>query len=206
MAAVGTLGTAGAMVGVAAGLATDDMSNVVKYGAAGVAGGAAIGNVAASNAINAPKRIYDNVKERSSQARENYMSELYKDDPKAYKQYLNEKSDKEFLKSKEIKQQYAKEFGESNAENMMNQAIEYRKQGITDNKIIINAMKETSGEIGKTSATDSRRIAAAKLATGISGSKDIENMTKRLKAKGYNEKMVSENEEFVRSIKKIKYN
>ena len=67
-------------------------------------------------------------------------------------------------------------------------------------------MKETSGEIGKTSATDSRRIAAAKLATGISGSKDIENMTKRLKAKGYNEKMVSENEEFVRSIKKIKYN
>ena len=152
MAAVGTLGTAGAMVGVAAGLATDDMSNVVKYGAAGVAGGAAIGNVAASNAINAPKRIYDNVKERSSQDRENYMSELYKDDPKAYKQYLNEKSDKEFLKSKEIKQQYAKEFGESNAENMMNQAIEYRKQGITDNKIIINAMKETSGEIGKWAA------------------------------------------------------
>lgn len=205
---VGTtaMGATGAMVGVAAGLATDDMSNVLKYGAAGLTGGAAIGNIAASNAINRPARIVNSVRNSAVEAKERYNSAYYKDDPDAYKRYLNERSDKDFIKDKEIKKQYAREFGDSNAEKMMNQALAYRKQGITDNEIIIKAMKETSGEIGKTSATDNRRIAAAKLATGISGSKDIENMTKRLKAKGYDEKLVSENEEFVRSIKKIKYN
>ena len=206
MAGMAALGTTGAMIGVAAGLATDDMSNVVKYGAAGITGGAAIGNVAANNVISRPKIIAESIKAKRQEATEKYASELYKDDPDGYKDYLNRKSDNEFLTSKEIRKQYAREFGEENAVKMMRNALKYREQGITDNKIIINAMKESSGEIGKTDVTDSRRIAAAKLATGITGSKDIENMTKRLTAKGYDGKLVSDNEEFVRSIKEIKYN
>lgn len=199
-------GTAAGMVGVAAGLATDDYSNVVKYGLAGMAGGATVGNVVASNAINRPKQIVDSVNAKKAQLKSDYIKELYKNDPKGYQDALNAESDKEFMSNKEIRQQYAKEFGQENALARMEQAKEYRKYGITDDNIIINAMKETSGEIGKTDVIDSRRIAAAKLASGISGSKDIENMTKRLKSKGYNDKLVAENEEFVRSIKKLKYN
>lgn len=194
----GTLGT----IGLAAGLASDDFKNVGSYTAAAVAGGAVVGNIVADRTIKAPNSIKNMIQEK----RDEYAREYYKDDPKGYKQYLNEKSDKEFLKNKEIKQQYVEEFGESRASEMMTNAIEYRKHGITDNKLIIKAMKENSGDIGKTSVTDDRRIAAAKLASGISNSKDIENTVKRLKSQGYKDNVISQNEEFIRSIKNLKYN
>ncbi len=194
----GTLG----MVGLAAGLASDDFKNVGSYTAAAMAGGAAVGNIAADRAMKAPNNIKNMVQEK----RNEYAKELYKDDPAGYKKYLNEQSDKEFLRSKEVKQQYADEFGAEKANEMMQNALEYRRHGITDNKIIMKAMKDKTGEIGKTGATDSRRIAAAKLASGVQNSEDMEKMTKRLKKMGYNENLINQNEEFIRSMKKMKYN
>lgn len=194
----GTLG----MVGVAAGLASDDATNVLKYGAAGISGGALVGNVAAKGAMRAPSAMSQKI----NAAREEIARETYRDDPKGYKQYLNKRADKQFLNDKEVKREYEQAFGKSKAVEMMNNAIEYRTHGITDNQVIIKAMKETSGEIGRTSAIDPRRIAAAKLASGVTNSKDLENMTKRLKKQGFKQNIIDENEEFVRSIKGFKYN
>ena len=193
-----TLGT----VGVAAGLASDDFTNVLKYGGAAASGGAVVGNVAASRAMSAPSAISAKMQQR----RDELAREAYRDDPKGYKQYLNEQADKAFLSSKEIKRQYVDAFGESRANEMMNNALRYREHGITDNNLIIKTMKETSGEIGKTGAADNRRIAAAKLASGVSNGKDIKEMKERLKNQGYKDDMINQNEEFIRGIKGLKYN
>lgn len=194
----GTLG----MVGMAAGLASDDFKNVGSYTAAAIGGGALVGNIAANKVMKAPANISNKVEE----ARNAIAKERYKDDPNAYKQYLNDRADKAFLRDKEIEAEYATAFGETKAHEMMEYAIEYRRHGITDNKLIINTMKEKSGDIGKTDFADNRRIAAAKLASGVQNSKDIENMTKRLKNQGFNDKVINQNEEFIRSVKKLKFN
>ena len=198
--------TAGAVtlgsIGVAAGLASDDFSNVLKYGSAAASGGALVGNIAANKAMSAPSAISAKIQQR----RDELAREAYKDDPKGYKQYLNSQADKAFLSSKEIKRQYAEAFGESKAIQMMNNALQYRAHGITDNNLIIKTMKEDSGEIGKTSVTDNRRIAAAKLASGVSNGKDIKEMKERLKNQGYKDDIINQNEEFIRGIKGLKYN
>ena len=198
--------TAGAVtlgsIGVAAGLASDDFSNVLKYGSAAASGGALVGNIAANKAMSAPSAISAKMQQR----RDELAREAYKDDPKGYKQYLNSQADKAFLSSKEIKRQYAEAFGESKAIQMMNNALQYRAHGITDNNLIIKTMKEDSGEIGKTSVTDNRRIAAAKLASGVSNGKDIKEMKERLKNQGYKDDIINQNEEFIRGVKGLKYN
>ena len=198
----GTLG----MIGVAGGLASDNSMNVLKYGAAGLSGGALVGNVAANGVLNGVSKGPSSISQKVQAKRDEIAREAYKDDPKGYKQYLNEQADKQFLRDKEIRQQYANAFGDKEATTMMQNAIAYRQHGITDNEVIIKAMKETSGDIGKTDVTDNRRIAAAKLASGISNSKDIENMTKRLQKQGYKDDIIDQNEEFIRSIKGLKYN
>lgn len=201
-----TLATAGAVtlgtVGLAAGAATKDNKDMITYGlgaaTAGIGVGSALGNTLAN---------YPSIKDKVQQRRNEIKAEVYRNDPDGYEEYLNNQADKAFMKDKEIKMQYAQAFGSENARKMMNYARTYREHGITDDKLIIKAMKEKSGEIGKTdSPIDDKRIAAAKLANGISNSKDIENMTKRLHKKGYEQDVIDQNEEFVRSIKGFRYN
>lgn len=201
--------TAGAVgtVALGAGLATDDddYSTGIKYAALGIAGGAAMGNAIAGGAIKKVSGVKRTVN-RVQQASKNITLEQYKNDPQALKRIQNQEANKVFMEDKNIKQKYASEFGEKEVSKYMNAALEYRKYGIKDNDIIISAMKQRKGEIGKTSIVDKRRIAAAKLATGVSNSKDIQSMTDRLRKMGYDDKKISANEEFVRSIKKLKYN
>lgn len=208
MAAAGFAGGVGATMGVASGLASDDMSNVLKYGAAGLGGGMLAGDSAAKNAMNgiprAGKAVYDKV----NNAHDEYIKEQARieGDKSINKDYINQKSDEKFLKDKkEIREKYELEFGKANAKEKMRDALQYRKYGITDDDIIIKAMKSDSGEIGKTASTDPRRIAAAKLATGVDSSKDVDHMVDRLTKKGYNKKTISETEDFVRTIKDLKY-
>lgn len=202
-AAMAVVGGTSAMVAGAAGMATDKPTDVLTYGAGGLVGGTLVGKSIANRAIEAPSNINTKVQE----ARENIAREAYKDDPTGYKKYLNDRADKEFMRNKQIRAQYQEAFGSSRVDEMMENAKRYREHGITDNDIIIKAMKEKSGEIGATkSVTDNRRIAAAKLASGISNGKDIELMTKRLKNQGYKDNVINDNEEFIRSIRNLKYN
>lgn len=203
----GTLATAGAVtlgtIGLAAGAATDDNKDMITYGLGAATAGLGAGLGLGNTLVNHNFSMRDKVQQRRNEIKR----EVYKNDPKGYEEYLNEQADKEFMRDKEVKRQYTEAFGASEAKKMMTYAKAYREHGITDDKIIIKSMKEKSGVIGRTeSPIDDRRIAAAKLASGITNGKDIENMTKRLHNRGYEQNVIDQNEEFVRSIKGLKYN
>lgn len=191
----GTLG----MMGLAAGLATDDESNIGKYALAGIASGAAVGNSVANRAINTSGNLTDSIKQRTANVRQNIANKAFENDTKAYQAYINDRADKEFLKDKKVQEKYAQEFGKENATEMMNAAIAYRERGVTDDEIIIKAMKQKSPVLGD--VTDDRRISSAMYASKISDEKGIERMSKRLKEKGVSEKTIKEQEQIVRNIR-----
>lgn len=183
-------------VGLAAGIASDDYKNVLTYGAAGIAGGNIIGDSMVNKAINTSGNIYNG----AQKVNDNVIKEMYKNDPKGYKEYLNKQSDYEFLRNKQIKQQYAEAFGKDNARQMMEAAIKYREHGVTDNDLIIKTMKQSSPSLG-TKVNDDRRIVAAKLASNVNNEKDLETVSKRLKQKGVTDNKVKEQEDIIRNIR-----
>lgn len=200
MAGAATLGAAGATMGIAAGLATDDMTNVIKYGAALGAGGTVAGSAIVKNTSELTQKMAN----AASKAHNNYRRE--RDTPEEYKQYLNKKADKEFRKNKEVQEKFEQEFGRTEAKDKIEDAMEYRKNGVTDTDLIIKAMKLDSGAIGKTESTSKERIAAAKLASGVSSAKDVNSMQSRLEKKGYDKKIVEQNMEAVRKLKGLENN
>ena len=190
----GTLG----MVATAAALA-DKNKNLLTYGIAGMSGGAVIGKIASDKAFNIPQSA-QNIDNRIQNAKNDIVKEALKNDPKEYKQYLNDKADQEFLNNKKIKQKYIDGFGENRANEMMNSAIKYRKHGVTNDDIIIKAMKQKSKSLGEDPASDGR-IVAAKLALNVNNEKDMETIVKRLKDRGVQEKNIKEQEKFIRNIR-----
>ena len=182
-------------IGIAAGLATDNDMNILKFGAAGVTGGAMAGSTLASRSMNAPGNIgnwYDNRKQE-------VIKEAYKNNPKEYKKYLNQVADQQFLRDKEIRQKYKEAFGNENINQIMNNAITYRQHGITDDSVIIKAMKQNSPSLGDNLDSD-KRIVAAKLASKIKSESDMEKTLKRLKEKNIPENVIREQERILRNM------
>lgn len=160
------------LAGVAAGLASDDYSNVFKYGAAGGAIGYAAGSTVASKASN----TINSAKDLASNVKEDYYKNRYGID---YEDVLNIKKDDKFVKDKKAQKLYKKQLGikdEQKLKEVMEAARKYREYGITDDETIIKAMRlQDYGEI------DSKeRILLAKLASQTSSEKDIESHAKRL--------------------------
>lgn len=198
-AATLTMAGAGATIGVAAGLASDDYTNVLKYGLAGAGAGGAIGKVGANAVAKIPSGV-SNAYRKVSGGVDNIRERYYKYEGKErYQEFLNKQSDKVFNKSKEVKEQYQKAFGEE-YKKAMEKAMEYRKHGVTDNQVIIKAMKSKTKGVGKDYA-DSKRIAAAKLAKNVSTEKDVETIGNRLKDKGVSEAQIKQQKEMLRDIK-----
>lgn len=190
-----TLGT----IGIAAGLASDDYSNVAKWGAAA----AGIGGTLGSTASRLPSQAYRKTSTTLNNVKEQFQREYYT--PAEYKQKQNERLDKEFMKDKEVQTKYRNEFGRDSYKKVMEQAKEYRRHGITDDDVIISAMKAKS-KFATDNYADPRRIAAAKLVTKqVSNEKDIENMQKRLKEKGISNNQINDQSNMIRQILKIKY-
>ena len=204
MAGAATLAGVGATVGVAAGLATDDMTNVAKGAAAGITGGAVAGDVIAKNTMNGIPRAGHAIADAANRGADAYRQQ--RDDPEQYQAYLNQKADNEYRKSKETQDKFTKAFGASESKERIEQSIRYRQNGVTDTDLIIKAMKLDSGAIGKTASTSKERIAAAKLASGVSNSKDVNSMQSRLEKKGYNKQLVEQNMEAVRKLKGLENN
>ncbi len=122
----GTLGT----IGVAAGLAGDEYSDVAKYGLTGIAGGYAVGKGvygAAEGLLTGAKNGVGNVKDAFQ---EGYYGDKYED----------VKADKEWNKSKEVEKNLKKEF-EGNWKQVKKMQMELRKLGITDQKELNTASK-----------------------------------------------------------------
>ena len=185
----GTLGT----IGVAAGLASDDYKNVLTYGAGAATIGSGIGNSLAEKTIRMPSRVYM----KGAEIADTYKQGAYSKDQ--YQKLVNRKLDREFLRDKENQELYKAKFGKE-YKVAMEKAIEYRKEGVTDNNTIIKAMTVKSRNASKDLA-DKRRIVSAKFASQVSNEKDVETLQKRLKEKGIKEPQIKDQADMIRKIK-----
>ena len=130
LALMGAGATTLGMIGLTAGLATGDDKNILKMGAAGVAGGAFLGKEISKQtgaAVQGGKNLKDSYQK-------GYLGDEYKD-----KQ--NEKLDKQWMKSEETKQHFIQKYGEENWKEKLQEALELRKQGITNQNDIDRAIK-----------------------------------------------------------------
>ena len=194
-------------IGVAAGLASEDYGNVLKYGAAGATAGTSLTGAV----INKGKDLPSNIYRKATNIKDEYVKNYYKDDPAAYKEYMNEQSDMAFMKDKNVQQLYKDKFGEREVDDgkgrkvkeyqlAMEKAKKYREHGITDNDVIIKAMKANVKGVNK-DWDSKQRIAAAKYANQVSNEKDIESMSKRLKDRGIRQEQINAQEDMLRQIR-----
>ena len=127
----------GAMIGAAAGLATDDYSNIAKLGAAGAGAGLLAGKKTVDAAKFAKEKGAAFGKERIEDFKEGYNG------PERYaekmKEKANEKSDKEWKKDKDVIARFQREYGKEYKEKM-DKAMDLRKAGITEQKDIESAL------------------------------------------------------------------
>ena len=122
-----------------------------------------------------------------------------------YQKMVNEKADREFLRNKEIQEKYKDKFGEE-YKKAMQAALQYRKHGILDNNIIINAMKakpkQGSTRVSKNWA-DQRRIYAARLAKYVNSEKNVREIGDQLKSKNVTQAEIEEQQHLIRQIKDL---
>ena len=140
MARRGIIGATGAMaagtIGLAAGVATGDVGNAVKYGAAGAAAGYMGANYVGEKALSGEKNI----------------RETFKEGAIGQQEYNNLKSDKEFYSSKEFREMVnnhdlmQNKRGAGRTKAMRNAVQVYRDNGITDTGKIQTAMKSGLSE------------------------------------------------------------
>ena len=122
-----TLGT----IGIAAGLASDNIEDVAKYGLAGVAGGFAVGKTAASSVGN----LASNVKGGAGGIKDTFQQGYYGED------YEAKKADEEWLKSKDVKNHLKLQFQEEWKIARETQKQLREQAGITDQKDLDTATK-----------------------------------------------------------------
>lgn len=195
------------MIGVAAGLASEDYTNVIKYGAAGATAGSALVGAAINKGKELPSAVY----RKTTAIKDEYKKNLYKDDPSEYKEYMKAESDKAFMKDKNVQRLYKDKFGTAKVDDgsgrqvekyklAMEKAKKYREHGITDNDVIIKAMKANVKGVSK-EMDSNQRIAAAKYANQVSNEKDIQTMSDRLKKRGVSQDKLAAQEDMLRQIK-----
>lgn len=186
---------------IAGALASDDDANITKYVPTAAAIGLGFGGNVADKVVNLPSNAY----RKGSDAIDAYRQQSYSQEQ--YQKLKNRKLDNEFMRSKENQELYRQKFGEDKVSNSdgkqvaayelaMEKALEYRKHGVTNNDIIIKAMKVNSNDWA-----DRRKIVSAKFASQVSNEKDIETLQKRLKDKGIKEPQIKEQSDMIRKIR-----
>ena len=197
--AKGALGAAVGTVGVAAGVASGDWSNIAAYGATAATVGAQLGN-AATNVVSKSASALKGV-------RDEYRKQRYTNDE--IKKMQNDKLDEEWRKDKDVIKMYQEKFGKENYTQAMDDAMEYRRQGITDDKVIIAAqkLKGLSSDEGKTEKQINRasqeRIALAKAATIVKSDDAMKDFSERLKDNGIADEKIKEVRKNIRIINKM---
>ena len=99
----------------------------------------------------------------------------------------NSRADKEFMKDKEAKKLYRDKLGLKSAQEVkkaMEAAKEYRRNGITDDKIIIKAMKLDNSAYGEGYATRDKMIVAGLASETGNDNKKIKQVQDRLVERG----------------------
>lgn len=152
----GTLMGAGAVAGFTASLVSDDFSNALKYTATGAGAGALMGS--GVNAI--PDGVESIAGDISSGVDDLYEATHTKDENEARQ---NRILDKQALKDPERLRKYQEELKVSKKEAqriMKEEAQKYREAGVTDDKLIIKAMKASKDDFGADRASNQRILLA----------------------------------------------
>lgn len=199
VAVKGTLAGAGMIAGVAAGLVSDDFSNVFKYGAAGVGAGLVAGNGVTNFAgslgsfgdglIEAAEREYEATHtDEEIEARQNKIAD---------KQALNDsKRLRTYQQKLNVDKKEAKRI-------MKEEAQKYREAGVTDDSTIIKAMQYQDNNLGS-ERDSSKRIALAAMASKIGDdSKKLGELTKGLREKGISDEDIKTYNEAIKKMNHI---
>ncbi len=178
------LGSAvGVGVGAAMGIASGDITKIGQYGAVGYSAGKAVGTVGGNAITKGGAAIGSGAKS----VKTGYQKEKY---GAKYDQYQKEKEDKKFMKDREARDYYAKQFSDvlsqqgskeerkQKLNEIMEQATEYRREGVTDNAIIARAMK-----LNKDKPTSNESKLAAVVATKANDIKGLEPYQKQIASK-----------------------
>ena len=190
------LGVAAGTVGVAAGLASANDSNILSWGGAGLAAGWAAGSAGsniAGNVARSAGNIKDNVVSTYTVAAKG---------EKAEKERQQAIEDKEAMKDKERQKLYMNKLNipKSQVKQVMQEAQEYRKSGITDDKLIIKAMQADDEKFGPGRANEERIILAGLASEVGNDNKKIKDLESRLKERGLSDKDVNK---FIGGIREI---
>lgn len=199
MVAKAATATAMGTVGVAAGLASGNLNNAFTYGAAAAKIGSNVGDTATTVISNAGKSAVDGLENQIMQRR-------YSSDQLEAKQ--NEQLDNAWRNDKETIGMYKEKFGtktEDNGkrawENAMDNAKEYRKMGITDDKAIMAAMKLDG--LSDDNKTSKERIALAKAASTVKSDQEVKAYGERLSELGISDDKVKQVTRNIRKMNKM---
>ena len=171
------LGAAGLTMGAAAGIATGDLGNAIKFGATGATAGWGSVN-ALSGGVETIGEIGKDAKQILTDEIDEFRIGYNNYTQKEYEQnILIPRKQKENAKNKEIKEKYKREFGntdllDSSARN------ELYKAGITDENLIIEALKVKQENSG---LSDKELVKNTVMASKIKSAKDAESREKQLK-------------------------
>lgn len=152
----GTLMGAGAIAAGTAGLVSDDFSNVFKYGMAGIGAGGLAGS-----GINAIPDGVDSIAGNISNGLNGLYEATHTEDESEARQ--NRILDKQALRDPERIRKYQEKLKVSKKEArriMKEEAQKYREAGVTDDKLIIKAMKASRDDFGADRASNQRILLA----------------------------------------------
>lgn len=152
----GTLMGVGAVAAGTAGLVSDDFSNVFKYGIAGIGAGGLAGS-----GINSVPDGVDSIAGNISNGLNGLYEATHTEDESEARQ--NRILDKQALRDPERIRKYQEKLKVSKKEArriMKEEAQKYREAGVTDDKLIIKAMKASEDDFGVDRASKQRIILA----------------------------------------------
>ena len=152
----GTLMGVGAVAAGTAGLVSDDFSNVFKYGMAGIGAGGLAGS-----GINSVPDGVDSIAGNISNGLNGLYEATHTKDENEARQ--NRILDKQALRDPERVRKYQEELKVSKKEAhriMKEEAQKYREAGVTDDKLIIKAMKASRDDFGADRASNQRILLA----------------------------------------------
>lgn len=193
------LGVAAGTIGVTAGLASANDNNILSWGGAGLAAGWAAGS--------AGTNIASNVARSASNLKENVVSTytVAAKGQKAEKERKQAIEDKEAMKDKERQKLYMNKLNipKSEVKQVMQEAQEYRRSGITDDKLIIKAMKADEDKFGPGRANEERIILAGLANEVGNDNKKIKNLEARLTERGLSKEDVNKYISGIREINDV---
>lgn len=175
----GALAATAGTIGVAAGLASDDDRNILKYGAAG----AGAGWLAGSGALNVAGNISSGIQKAGESAASTYTLNARGVEAERQRQIAIE--ERAAMKDKNRQRLYKEKLGLKNNEQVkaaLEDARKFRENGIMDDELIIKAM-DAEG-FGDERASRERIILAGLASETKNDNKKIKDVQSRLQERG----------------------